>query len=635
MEQHNIMAQQRSVTVSYGTLACVIPSKDNPHLAPAVGKANSFYSFLGRAHGRGWILMTRRDIDALKDDQPHDLEFSSTLTVDGSAGKAETVKLQQIYMKRCERLTPGVKDSPGAVYLVEVVDKKYLASKMSDTDQITYDVFGTGIGEDDGDGLAGSFAGTDYFYFNNQNYDDGAGGTTAKPTRLEEAWGPLEILLGAMPDVAPLAIIETVDTHGLYAQGQSAWDYFNAVLEAAYFACCYDPIEDAFTLLQQFAAQTMPDVSKWLEKSTQDFIEFDHVRYPETYRVYFRKLTFHYGQERDSERDQNWYNHPFQTSDVTTANLVGGDAVKTVAGTTQEIYSAMEIKLNYSDGQEDAANLALQATALAQDHFDAIRLSDRKRTLYAGFQTISCGSEVKVILWRSYGTDYGGSATEIINHAGMPTGFDGPTCKIDFADRYNRPPLIDLRGLPNYPRVCNYVQLYDQTDVEEMAADAWSGKYIGPVPGPDGNVFHGRVVRWTNRDVGGTATVGKEVLEKCWIVFIGIDTPNIRHMHAIYYGRMSGQIVAGDYEESRPLYIVSDLGEHVRTGVNASGSDWTSGSMAVDLDRFADPDTGQKIRITATRTQVIAGDKIPNGATVFVIHENDQWILLGGSYVSV
>lgn len=96
----------------------------NPPIpTPWFGKAGSFLLPLGERPGRGWILLYKTDLDDIDQTTDHSLVWSGSTT-------SYRRTLTNITLIRSECIDPGSATDTRAVYLCEVVDRRYLLSRI-------------------------------------------------------------------------------------------------------------------------------------------------------------------------------------------------------------------------------------------------------------------------------------------------------------------------------------------------------------------------------------------------------------------------------------------------------------------------------------------------------------------------
>lgn len=114
----------------YGGIPCVDPATFRREclaaglpLDPWWGRANGFdLNPIGKEPGKGWVLLTRSDLDSL------DLTTDHTLTFSGETA-ATAVSLASITFLSAQCCSPGAEADPAAVYLCTLTDPRYFLGK--------------------------------------------------------------------------------------------------------------------------------------------------------------------------------------------------------------------------------------------------------------------------------------------------------------------------------------------------------------------------------------------------------------------------------------------------------------------------------------------------------------------------
>lgn len=96
------------------------------------GKPNSYHCPLGPEPGRGWVLLTRGQLDAIDLQNRYgglyDLAFA--LTPEASTGPAGTVTVKALVVTSVEQLTPGQDGDRSAAYLVGLADRRHVYRRL-------------------------------------------------------------------------------------------------------------------------------------------------------------------------------------------------------------------------------------------------------------------------------------------------------------------------------------------------------------------------------------------------------------------------------------------------------------------------------------------------------------------------
>lgn len=184
------------------------------------GKANLFRVPLGKEPGRGAVLLTKADLDAIDQTTFHDLVFDD--------GK-ESVTLKNIYITGAKCVLPGGPGNPQDAYLVDLADRR-----------IRY---------------AGSFANEQAAY-NLRSYDgtvllDYLGNSGSSQTWQEVFDSLWSMVQGVLPSSAPTLPFTPHGTpENFDYRNTDAWDSVNNFLDRLACAVKHDPIADETTIVR-------------------------------------------------------------------------------------------------------------------------------------------------------------------------------------------------------------------------------------------------------------------------------------------------------------------------------------------------------------------------------------------------
>jgi len=464
-------------------------------------RPNVFRCPLGESPGGASLLLTRRDVDALAADAAaeHTLVFRRK-SDDGSF--REEVAFPRLLFIQAERVDPGAKDDPDALFQVELADRRWLAEQYSDVGKLRLNLR--------------SFAQDDA-------YLDGTGGADWAAV-IEELWSTLAGMLGDFPGL-PATFSGAGGPDNVDVTGQSAWRLLHRLLEEMGCSVRYEPLTAAFFIVDLAADQA--DLSGNLSQAAKYFDEetirpaAGPVAAPETIRVYFRNWPQSYGQERDTGVTDHWLvDGRFHSLDVAT-NIAGA-----ASGTVLPLWDERTRNLD-EDGQPINA---AEVTARAQQRAAAwlgerSRRSQSPQMTLPGWRTdILPGAAIAEVRWQADARH--GATTELRRHSERPPSYS----------RHGSPqPLAaDFR-----PHVSNVVQVVH------------SGVAAGEAVAANADGLHGgRVRRW----VAGAM----ETLEDCWIRFIDDHDTDAGAVAAVNHelygpGRLCG--VETSEGVTRPLYL--------------------------------------------------------------------------------
>lgn len=478
-------------------------------------RANSIYVPIGPAPTSAYFILEKQHVEQLSQ------TAAMAVTWNQSGPREQNLTFGGLYFKQAGRVLPGG-TSPKSLFLCEFVDGRYLASRKSDSGEIIANARSYAQDSDFLDGTAKSW-----------------------DTLISTLWAACGYLgfyagLPFAPDSVP---------DSLWFTGQNAYKCLCTVLDQLDCALAPDPFSDiagdpfaqAYNIVQLGSEQdiVLDKTLKWDSEKIQTNIDV-----AETLRIYFPKHLRGYGQERDTEIDDNWVvNGKIDTSDQAT-NIQDATGTKPVWDDLHEV-------IDETGAVENAGEVAARAAARAARY--ALRRSVTAiHRVHVGLRTdFIPGGQIRSVLWRNYNdtaNPIGGTVTEFTAGADLPPPRDGrPGTLAWFEDELGMPEReawttqdLSRRTTPVYPRLPNIVQVYH--------ASADVGEVVNAVGG-----FHpGKVRRWVNGVL--------ETLEDCLIRFVdNHDTleGNVPAIQGQLYGpgRLSGveEVTGTKY----PVYTVS------------------------------------------------------------------------------
>ena len=514
------MPSYQSVRVMFGGRPCVIPE------AGFAGRANSFWCPLGAAYGQGELLMTRGDVAILAASAFHELRMESV----SETGAIESVTFPNLMLRRAVRQSKGAPNDPSALYKLEIVDRRWILNRFSDT------------------GLLGmnlrSFAQASPYLQGSEGY------TWELAARA--LWNSMSSHLGSFPGL-PEDVTLPGFPEDLRYLGVNAWKSLNAFLERIECAVRYDPVEDAFSIVSLQAPQ--PEFDLALSGNLLSFdanpIEPAGTKIPEVFRIYFRKHYRSFGQERDTEIGQNW--HVAGTAHV---EEVASYDEAAIPGAALPLWDDLPLVLDEDNQPENAFLVASRAQKRVADWIARAKNSDSsRRRVFAGLTAnVLPGPQVKGVLWRVFGpsANEGAIATEWISYPGSPSASRSlwsrrsireSTVDLDLdrsldRDENFQPPDLGRRTTPSFPRVVNLVRV-----------ESSGGSGTAVPPNSDG-LHSGRACRW----VAG----GLRLLDPCWVRFVDSHDERLGQVLATagdYYGpaRLCG--IETSEGSTRPIYL--------------------------------------------------------------------------------
>ncbi len=356
-------------------------------LVPELGYANALYVPSGRWPARGWLLMRRKDLDALPDLYATNfvLNIEDMKRVDSTKTLTSKLTFKNLAIVQSRCVSAGQANNPDALFLVEVTDGRgILCNRWFDFPTTSqYNIRAPAYPEE-------------YYEY---TLDGGIAWTWDLMVR--DLWEQMSAFLGAYPG---LPVVPDTDPEGWSFPGVSAWHALCKMLDqiGCYVACDLTKnspctiveagaTDDAFDALQERYAGFCEDTFEWKDVGGG--------RVPGTVIVYFHRRNEFYGTEETIRRDTlQW-----QTSSVYSVS-VPAPADFTGATGTAGIWSDYTVRYDVDNNilAADAAEAALQAIDEAEQFFDRIYAGTLGQLwhLYAGALPFVTGSQVNGVAWR-------------------------------------------------------------------------------------------------------------------------------------------------------------------------------------------------------------------------------------------
>jgi len=530
-------------------------------------RANSYRCPTGEQPGVAYVLMTRSDVDALDKTGPLTLEMNTV-----SGGQTTTNAFTGLYFIEATRMRRGAPNDPNAAFLVRLEDKRCLL-KWSDTANAQYNVRA---------------------WANEGPHLQGTGGFTWS-TMVADLWNKMADVLGTFPGL-PYA------PHGHPENwkfiGKSAWTALHQVLHKLECTTTYDPTTGTFSIVELGAEQT--DLANLAGALTfdEETITGNGDRLPGQVRVHFPTWHLAYGQERDTEADNNWSVARSSHAEVIATGSAGS--------TTSQLWDDLSLVYGENDTPTNLADLTARAQQRVEKFVQRLQ-SPRFHKVLIGIETsVQPGSQVREITWRHWGETAGGTQTELLgyepdNRRSARSSRGGAAA--DQAESLASPDLA-RRTFPNFPRLVNAVKITGPTEEEEP----------GDELSPDAdNFWHGQVQRY----VGGHIAT----LETCRVVCPEYQPGGAKlRLGQVVLGRLSGTknnvpvYLAELPRETEPLGVHWGYAEEDITEWTDPASGCTHVTVQVQDDCFGGGEGGS-VLVVLPRVQ----HKLPNVATGDII----------------
>lgn len=241
-----------------GGLPCILPddllkAQASGQLIPRafIERANSYVNPLGMTPGRGWVLMYRKDVVALHNQQ---FNYASSASFPNTAGTLKigsTTILKSAFIIKATCMTPESSANDYSIYLVEITDFRYMAS-MSSPKNSAYNIRvvnpvvssrdASSSDEFESNSLQGGFAGTIWTW--QELCDDIYESTSA-------------ITLASGLQTAPtLPYTPSGHPENIRCVYEQAWKFLHSVLYLAGCTTAYDAATDSLTYVRLGTTQS-------------------------------------------------------------------------------------------------------------------------------------------------------------------------------------------------------------------------------------------------------------------------------------------------------------------------------------------------------------------------------------------
>ena len=431
-------------------------------------RANSYRFSRGPKPGHAWVLMNRKDADALDVSEYHELKWKEGKT---------TIAIPSLSIVKSSTMSIAVAGDEKAPRLIYLEDRRRQLAMSSINAQ--YNVRRPAPAATSGTGL-----------YYSDSLDSAALWTWQ--TLLDNIWDSLP----TDDDAPTLPYTPDGTPEGWRFIGVSAWAALHVILAKVGCTSVYNPLLDVFTYVRLGTVQTglQTKIDKVEERKLYDFDPETNchlANMPSIVRVFFARRETYHGIEQDTPDTSNWEMQPAVSKDYVT-QYTGA-----LADTVLPVWDDLPALFDSAGSNTNSAALQTRANEIGLNIARRIDTSeDPMRRRYSGIvHTILPGSEVSDVAWRDYG-DGSGLVTEIMlaAKAEPEAGVSGDRR----IDEHTSTPDLARPGHPLYPRVAQAVQVDD-------GASATGADLTANASG----LFPGFVIRWT-----GSAY---DTMESCWI----------------------------------------------------------------------------------------------------------------------
>ncbi len=510
-----------SIAITQGGVLAECQAADPVQYPTAARRANSYRCPVGRATGRGYVLLRRRDLEQLNGSAP--VELTMTVVEEGTRRPQIVSKtFRRLWIDRAEKVSKGGHPDDGAgVYLVHLVDIRHFLNRWASSNR-QINVRSWAGGDPHRDWL------TDTVQVN---------GNILRPRTCEEIIGMLWSdcrIIGPSPRVS----ISAPPWENLHLAGVNPWHKLHDLLESVGQTTFYDPLLHRFTIGLLRDCQTVANEIGNHEYESRP-VSGGATLMPEHISVVFPMVREDYGTERDTEANNNVVTNSHTTI---TKSQRGGEFFRGAHHTIWDHHTVAVIQSGTTDTLLNFEALDERAEQLV-DGWKRVHAADacsRGHQIVMGLhREIRPGPAVRLVVWRDFG--FGdGSVTESLTFPGMPDDLTVESMQVrDPAPKFNRD------GYPNFPRLPNQVQVYFGRPLPGENPAVIPAGLIYPITG---NVFGGQVRRYN------PVTKAVSRIERCWVINDLGDGEPLR-ANKSYAGRLNGMITLEDIR--LPLYVVS------------------------------------------------------------------------------
>lgn len=364
------------------------------------GRANRFINHRDEP-GEGDLLLSRKQLDDIKQDESHELIFADKVS-------GTKVTLKRIHIVAAVCATPGKPKDENSLYHVRVADIRRIWRLYP---------FDSGINCPITPGDT---------KYSDDTSNGGAAWTWAKA--WERLWAALPTgnAEGAPKGERPsLPVAPNGNPYDLRYWGMSAWDAIDDFLRRLGMALCYNPFDDKFTIEKFGVTQEGLDnaIDSLMGKRLHDAepIHPGLGRYPKKVRVLFPKRP-----------EAFWGRDPWFAVESTSPNPIPEGTIDTA---TSILLDDMNAIMDAADFCSNKADLKIRANARAKEYFARLHKgNDYRQLVYStAIDKINTGSLVSAVVWEDRGDSI---KTEIVH---QPLGLhDSNTWKANPTDeRFN------------------------------------------------------------------------------------------------------------------------------------------------------------------------------------------------------
>lgn len=363
-------------------------------------QANGFYCPNGREVGKGWFLLTKRDVDLL--------DLNGLQDVFLSDGYVNILLDKLVISAQPLRVIGGSDDDPAGLYLVELADRRHLCKNehFSITINEHYNVRAPGW--PDGE-----------FYRDSLNDNLS---TDGEPWTWDQMIGDVwELMAPQLGDYPGLPVDPNGKPEGFRFVGTSAWDALNDLLYRVGCQIAVDlnyGVAQQFTIVQIGAEDTAVDdlIAEYQRegRKVQDrqMLDIYRGRTPFGVRVHFPRIDPFGTEHALSKGAKQWSTTPVYSISIDGPTLVTSNSESDVY---HPLYDDLTALYDADGTLTNADDLKDRAQERADDFYRMLRVGGGLRALtFSGVVRAKIKGTFKAVAWHQ--ARDGGLCTDLLNH---------------------------------------------------------------------------------------------------------------------------------------------------------------------------------------------------------------------------
>jgi hypothetical protein len=553
--------------------------------------ANGYWCPLGAEAGVAYVLMKQRDLSDIAG------QWNSKLTLVLNDGNRAAFK--GLYFVNAIAVSSGPDRNGDRIYLVKLADPRYLLKKFGGTVNAGYNYRSYVSLRDPSDT-------TTYLLAKDCFSQSLTGGTLwTWDGVINDLWTLLPTGAGAMP---ALPRIPDRKPENLLFVGESRWEVINNLLDSIDLAIKYDPIEDAFSIVDLLAEQ--PGLAPALR--TNGLPRMDSApywgiaaHYPSSVVTHFPEGTTQYGSLSDTSLTANY----LFAAEKKETKSTGKDGA--VSSTKLDLFD--EGQLRTDDYTFPLLNRSVDSEQRKDDWLARQNNSESYARLeYQGIATnILPGSQVKVVYWHNWGN---GTRTEIARFPGMPTAqvMGNPLLGLNADGQPECRKWVDVarKTKPDFPHVMQMVKMQDG------------------LPNSDG-LYPASILRQGMSN--GPAALQQDSMDACYLVFRDdgrwSDAKKVPRNAAMpVMARIIGSVKSKDSSDADSIRPVLIAEEYIESALLKKTSGVSKGSSGA-FDVYKASDLSQVTGLTVTGTALGSAYTANKWAAGEFIQLDGAWVV--------